>query len=129
MEELGAAIRELQIKVEATPQGDPTRAPILTDLGKLFCSRHQQTGDRSDLEASITHFEAAVEATPEGHPDRATRLDNLGIHLHNRYYQSENPEDLGAYRPVRGSTGGTTAGPYFPSNDAVPPWELFEQQI
>ena len=87
MEDLEAAIRVLQIKIEATPEDDPARAPMLTELGECFCGRHKQTGDLSDLDASIAHLETAVEATPEGHPDRATRLNNLGVHLSNRYHE------------------------------------------
>ena len=83
-----AAIRELQIELEATPEDHRARAALLDGIGVYLGKRYGRTGN---LQA-----EAAVEATPEDHPDRIGRLNNLGCHLSRRYERTGDLKDLEA---------------------------------
>lgn len=96
MEDLEAAIMELQIVVEATPEGHPTRAQVLDNLGTHLRRRYEGTRKLPDLEAAITQSKAAVVAAPEGHPDRVICLENLATCLKSRYERTNEPEDLKA---------------------------------
>ncbi|KAK4244031.1 CHAT domain-containing protein [Corynascus novoguineensis] len=66
----------------------------LNNLGVVFWSRYERTGEMADLEEAIRMARQAVESTPHDHQDRSRWMSNLGNKLQRRYKRTGEMADL-----------------------------------
>jgi CHAT domain-containing protein len=88
--DLDEAIEVGRRAAEATPDGDPDQAMVLSNLGGVLRMRFGQAGDLSDLDEAIEYGRRAAEAMP----DDPAFLSNFGISLLTRFGRTGDLADL-----------------------------------
>ena len=97
IEDLEAAITNIELAMQATPSDHPGRAVCLNKPGNMLESRYAGTERMEDLDGAIRKLKLSVQAIPDDHPGRATylhRLHSLGSILDRRYQRTGQMEDL-----------------------------------
>ncbi|MEZ0111449.1 tetratricopeptide (TPR) repeat protein [Catenulispora sp. EB89] len=78
---LDEALVQFRASLALTPEGDPTHAGRLANLGSALHTLFERTGEWDVLVESVSLGRAAVATALEDDPDRAMYLGNLGLEL------------------------------------------------
>ena len=90
-EDIDIAIMILREAMEMTPENQPARVDMLSNLGAMLATRYEKIGDVGDLEEAIQLTRQGLSATSN---TSATSLRNLGQMLENQFKVTENVADL-----------------------------------
>jgi tetratricopeptide (TPR) repeat protein len=112
--DLDDAILVARRAVQATPEGQPERAAMLSNLGLMVGRRFDRFGAEADLDSAIEAAKQAVQATSQEHPNRTVFLTTLAITLRTRFRRTGSVRDeagaIQAYLEGAYGTAGTASG-------------------
>ncbi|CAA7267783.1 unnamed protein product [Cyclocybe aegerita] len=83
-----------QAEIEVPDDNFTGMLPLLTDVGMLFSSRFEHTGDLADISKAISIEKRLVARTPDGDPNLPDRLTNLCISLSTRFDSTRDLSDI-----------------------------------
>ncbi|KAL2833769.1 CHAT domain-containing protein [Aspergillus cavernicola] len=91
---LNKALQTITTAVEATRDGNVTKAPKLNNMAVILIRRFDQTGDIQDIDNAVVCIERAQKLTPENHINQISWLFTLGDAVSRRFQRTNDVADL-----------------------------------